>query len=134
MIPLHEIYLQIDYGSELVYFVMLSVVGFIFAVLYYEWWRHRMQPDIQKIVETARDATQRGSSNVPSAMQEAMEKLPSQFRLRTCPSCGMFLRPGARFCDNCGKAMEIRETKTCPKCGTAWSSSSKFCANCGQVL
>ena len=51
----------------------------------------------------------------------------------TCPACGEVLRPGARFCKQCGKpTVASPQATTCPRCGKALRPSAKFCANCGH--
>src|SRR6185503_5249724 len=48
----------------------------------------------------------------------------------TCPSCGTENPAGARFCMNCGSALERR----CPSCGTPAPPEARFCMNCGSTL
>ena len=48
----------------------------------------------------------------------------------TCPACRQDLRPGARFCDRCGAAVEAR----CPACGKSQRSQARFCDACGSSL
>jgi predicted amidophosphoribosyltransferase len=45
----------------------------------------------------------------------------------SCPACGQDLRPGARFCDGCGAAVEAR----CPACGKGQRPQARFCDACG---
>lgn len=45
-----------------------------------------------------------------------------------CPSCGRFVRAGAKFCDGCGAAL----LATCPHCGRALRPGAKFCDGCGR--
>ena len=47
-----------------------------------------------------------------------------------CPACGAESPSGARFCEQCGAAMEVR----CPQCGTLARPGAKFCVACGQSL
>ena len=47
-----------------------------------------------------------------------------------CPACGQDLRPGARFCDGCGAAVEAR----CPACGKGQRPQARFCDACGTPL
>jgi class 3 adenylate cyclase len=47
-----------------------------------------------------------------------------------CPACAQDLRPGARFCDGCGAALEAR----CPACGKAQRPHARFCDACGTPL
>jgi class 3 adenylate cyclase len=47
-----------------------------------------------------------------------------------CPACAQDLRPGARFCDGCGAAIEAR----CPACGKGQRPQARFCDACGTPL
>src|SRR5215210_8611598 len=47
-----------------------------------------------------------------------------------CSSCGTENPAGARFCMNCGTALERR----CPSCGTPAPDGARFCMNCGASL
>lgn len=49
-----------------------------------------------------------------------------------CPKCNSVLRPGAKFCTQCGQKIEI--STVCPKCGSSLRPGSKFCKNCGLRL
>jgi hypothetical protein len=63
-----------------------------------------------------------------------------------CPNCGKPLRPGSRFCGNCGTTLPASPRQAvapadaqpgaavCPHCGKPLRSSSKFCSNCGKPL
>jgi predicted ATPase/class 3 adenylate cyclase len=48
----------------------------------------------------------------------------------TCAACGTENPAGARFCMNCGTALERR----CPSCGTPAPDGARFCMNCGTAL
>ncbi|MGH2935609.1 MAG: adenylate/guanylate cyclase domain-containing protein, partial [Gaiellaceae bacterium] len=48
----------------------------------------------------------------------------------TCPSCETENRPGARFCRDCGAALE----QACPACGAAARHEQRFCDACGHSL
>lgn len=50
----------------------------------------------------------------------------------TCPSCGITLPSGARFCSGCGAKLEPAPTK-CPKCGSL-TPKGRFCTECGEKL
>ena len=47
-----------------------------------------------------------------------------------CPACGHGTRPGARFCDACGAALEMG----CPACGKDQRPAARFCDACGTPL
>jgi class 3 adenylate cyclase len=44
-----------------------------------------------------------------------------------CSACGATVRPGAKFCSECGAVLAVR---ACPSCGTP-SESGRFCDECG---
>ncbi len=47
-----------------------------------------------------------------------------------CPNCQIANPEGARFCFNCGTAMQI----ACSNCGTQLAPAARFCFNCGQPV
>ncbi len=47
-----------------------------------------------------------------------------------CPACRAENREGARFCNECGSALELR----CPACGAGHRAGQKFCDECGAPL
>ncbi len=53
----------------------------------------------------------------------------------SCSSCGTPLKPGKKFCANCGTpAPEEKVEKTCPTCGDHVDADESFCENCGTNL
>jgi len=48
-----------------------------------------------------------------------------------CPHCGAAVRPGARFCQACGQAVQPGR---CPSCGGEVREGAAFCNQCGQRL
>ena len=46
-----------------------------------------------------------------------------------CPNCGAALKPGAKFCAECGTA--IKAAKFCVECGAELQTGAKFCPECG---
>lgn len=66
----------------------------------------------------------------------------------TCPNCGKPLRPGAKFCGNCGATLPggaaARPPRAaapappdhtpCPQCGKPVRVGARFCAHCGQAI
>ncbi len=74
----------------------------------------------------------------------------------SCPKCGNPLRPGARFCGNCGTVLPATPTPAaprpapppvqstaqptpgkenlCPHCGKPVRPGAKFCNNCGKAI
>lgn len=54
-----------------------------------------------------------------------------------CVKCGSPLKPGARFCNQCGTVVEVKDSTssvTCQKCGTPRKPGAKFCPTCGSKL
>lgn len=49
-----------------------------------------------------------------------------------CQKCGSELRDGAKFCDNCGAAVEFK--KQCPKCGNIVDSNAIYCPFCNSSI
>ena len=47
-----------------------------------------------------------------------------------CGNCHSEVRTGAKFCDNCGTAMQ----KHCTNCNADLSGTAKFCAECGTPV
>ena len=47
-----------------------------------------------------------------------------------CPRCQTVNPEGAKFCQNCGQALQ----RKCPNCGTMNAPEAKFCMNCGWNL
>ena len=47
-----------------------------------------------------------------------------------CPQCQVELPTGSKFCNECGKKLEV----SCPGCGTTNPPASKFCLECGHNL
>jgi len=46
-----------------------------------------------------------------------------------CTKCGVQLKDGARFCAQCGAAVNY-----CPKCGQTLKDGARFCAGCGAPV
>ena len=49
-----------------------------------------------------------------------------------CPNCGAVVRPGDKYCWNCGAKLIF--IYKCPNCGAEVSSEDNFCRNCGYKL
>lgn len=49
-----------------------------------------------------------------------------------CPACGAECPPEAKFCRNCGKKLEQKES--CKNCGAELAPGAKFCRNCGAAV
>jgi len=48
-----------------------------------------------------------------------------------CPKCGHGLKPGAKFCPDCGAKIAPVGTMPCPKCKADIKIGAKFCPECG---
>ena len=48
-----------------------------------------------------------------------------------CPACAAELAEAAKFCPECGTAVQAPR---CPSCGTPYAPNQKFCAECGTAL
>ena len=48
----------------------------------------------------------------------------------TCPSCKFDNPSAARFCEQCGTALELK----CPRCSATVSAGARFCGACGNQL
>lgn len=48
--------------------------------------------------------------------------------------CGAQLAPGANFCANCGRPVEVAPPRTCEACGRTSPASARFCGGCGAAL
>ena len=77
---------------------------------------------------------------VPETDQETEEE-PEEtpvFAIITCENCGRELKPGARFCPDCGKEIavgkEVPQGDVCPDCGTQLKPNARFCPNCGRHI
>lgn len=51
-----------------------------------------------------------------------------------CKSCGRELSDSAKFCNFCGKPLEIDPVQICPKCGMLTEENQCFCAQCGAEI
>jgi class 3 adenylate cyclase/tetratricopeptide (TPR) repeat protein len=47
-----------------------------------------------------------------------------------CPKCGAAAQPNARFCSECGNALNA----SCRNCGSALTPGAKFCGECGTPV
>jgi predicted nucleic acid-binding Zn ribbon protein len=66
----------------------------------------------------------------------------------TCPNCGKPLRPGAKFCGNCGATLPTAPppkpaaaapapqpvSSVCPHCGKPIRPGARFCSSCGKTI
>ena len=56
-------------------------------------------------------------------------------RTTTCQQCGSILRPGVRFCTECGTPAPAAPSRegmlNCPRCNGLLKQGSRFCIHCG---
>jgi len=75
--------------------------------------------------------------DIRPALPQHQSALPSAAAL-TCPHCGATLRPGARFCKQCGKPVTATDAaathSTCPHCGAPTRPGARFCRTCSRPL
>ena len=95
--------------------------------------REKGEEILEKGVDTAKDALSTLASEVKADWKRYVATpRPAQFQPQAprCPHCGHPLRPGAKFCDRCGKPRQL----TCPKCGQVLRPQAKFCERCGAPV
>jgi VWFA-related protein len=49
-----------------------------------------------------------------------------------CTTCATVLRPGARFCNRCGRSVIVAPSSTCTHCGALVRPAARFCRVCGN--
>jgi membrane protease subunit (stomatin/prohibitin family) len=94
----------------------------------------------EKFAEAIRDTKGGGAAlgagfmAIPYALQGATQMMTGPgAALIQCSNCGMQVPRNAKFCPNCGNAMEtVSAGIKCSKCGSDVSAGSKFCPNCGE--
>jgi subtilisin family serine protease len=52
-----------------------------------------------------------------------------------CPSCAAEVRPGARFCPDCGHSfVQDQQPRRCQQCGAELREGARFCPRCGATV
>ena len=51
---------------------------------------------------------------------------------RRCKECQSDIPKDAKFCPECGTAVQTSERNVCPECDTKNAANAKFCKNCGH--
>jgi membrane protease subunit (stomatin/prohibitin family) len=74
-----------------------------------------------------------GRPNAPGAKFCDTCGKPMQLTGPLCPACKATNVPGAKFCNTCGKPM-TPTTVTCPSCNTENLAGAKFCSACGKPI
>lgn len=64
----------------------------------------------------------------------APDAVPAEPEARHCARCGSLLKPGKKFCGQCGAPVTppAPAVKVCPYCGKTLSMTARFCGNCGH--
>lgn len=71
-----------------------------------------------------------GAVPSPWTKPAATAPLPPAGEELVCPACGHPVKPGAKFCENCGAKLAV----ACPQCGEPLQPGAKFCSNCGAQV
>lgn len=95
----------------------IALAGFRREIATYQ--KNETAPVVNEFAEDIRPAVQ----SVASAVRGGGEA-----RGRICPHCGEQNDADAKFCKNCGSALQ----KTCPACGNSADAKANFCDNCGH--
>jgi hypothetical protein len=74
-----------------------------------------------------------GQPGAPPPAPARQDRGPAPAAQGRCPTCGIALRPEARFCPNCGEPLEPRPN-VCRNCGAPLNENSRFCGQCGQPV
>jgi uncharacterized OB-fold protein len=79
------------------------------------------------------------SIQTQAAIQDAQEKASTvdyvsadtfkQEIVASCPNCGAAVKPGAKFCPECGQPLAAK--RFCTNCGAEMEAAAKFCPECG---
>ena len=69
-------------------------------------------------------------ANAQANAQAANQAAAQASQPVACPKCGRANAQNAKFCLECGQAMQA----TCPKCGHSIKSAAKFCPECGAPI
>mgnify|MGYP001420769529 CR=1 FL=1 len=101
----------------------------------------KVREEVSKQI-TEKIGTQKKPEAVPQESVVAQGEVPAVTPGTACPSCGKFVKPGAKFCGSCGARMGERASPPpaappspgCPRCGAAIVAGKKFCGSCGQKL
>lgn len=70
-------------------------------------------------------------ANAVNSVQDSNTHSQAQ-STKKCVKCGHDLPLTAKFCSECGTAVET--DKYCPECGSKVTASAKFCGNCGKKI
>jgi hypothetical protein len=111
--------LDADPDQMLVRLVVRSVEG---TVRYLE----------EELLRTPFASVVEADAELAPAVQVAMPA-PATAPTWVCASCGAELRPGAKFCTECGTPV-VAAPGTCASCGAGLRDGARFCPNCGTPV
>ena len=57
-----------------------------------------------------------------------------EIRVKSCPTCGDTVPPGAHYCASCGVPIDTKIGASCPACTTTNLPKAQFCLSCGAPL
>jgi ribosomal protein L40E len=120
-----------EYGGEILYTIIISVIGLVFFFFYWEYMRKRPILPTATTSAASEQIAARASMNYQQMMSSIMQNLPKNLQMKVCSKCGMFLRPGAEFCDKCGTkvpdtAGEVPETQPTPTSDQLMNTAMKL--------
>ncbi len=70
-------------------------------------------------------------SSIADPIAEAVTKTKANTK-PVCPKCGAQVAKTAKFCKNCGEALQ--KENICPNCNAKLEDGAKFCENCGHKV
>jgi hypothetical protein len=83
----------------------------------------------------ARPIAARGQPAPAQGSPWATPAAPARTAPGTCQACGAALKPGVKFCGNCGAAVpETQAPSACPRCGAPVNPGVRFCGTCGSAI
>lgn len=111
--------------------LMLTKLGYLGRFMRYM--AQEAAPPARDTFNYMAQGTQEGIKTVAGAIGQGLKEggsglgdAPTETR---CPKCNTPHAASARFCDQCGQAIE--KAKPCPQCHERNNPDAKFCDNCG---
>lgn len=111
--------------------IVMTSYGYMGKVMRYG--AQETAPVVKDTFNYMADGTQQGIKMVAGAIGQGLKEGGlgpggAATKIR-CHKCNALNDAGARFCDQCGQAME--KAKPCPQCREMNDPDAKFCDNCG---
>jgi hypothetical protein len=99
---------------------------------------------VREGVGMAEDLLEKGTEKAKGALDSLADEVKSDWesvvgppaaaqptqQAGRCPSCGSFVRSGARFCESCGEPLPL----SCARCHRTSRPGARFCEHCGAPL